>query len=183
MRNVRLFASVMVLVVAAHTPRGARAVEEEEPPAASRLSAIEVLVEPRGLVVTLAGDRRLRPSSVREAEQWPPRIFIDLPEVTASVPGVTSIGVGPVSDIRVFVKSLDPLVTRVVFELTEQSDYQIDDRKDASGPLRLVFPLGPAAGGESRNRRMFRGPVADQAVFLDVSASDPRSGRTIVGYR
>ena len=167
MRSVRLFVSVMIVFVVAHAPREMRAIETEEPPAASRLSAIEVLVETRGLVVTLAGDGRLQPSSVREAEQWPPRILIDFPDVTASVPGITSIGVGPVSDIRVTAQSLDPLVTRVVFELTKQSDYQIDDPKDAGGPLRLVFPLGPAANGESRNRPMPSGTGGGRA-FLNV---------------
>ena len=159
-----LLASVLVVVAAAQTPQGARAAEGEEPPAAGRLSAIEVLVEPRGLVVTLAGDGRLTPSSVLEPEQWPPLVVIDLPRVSASVPGITSVGVGPVSSIRVSAQSLDPLVTRVVFELIEKSDYQIDDRKDASGPLRLVFPLSPAAVG-------------------DASASDPRPRRTIMGHR
>jgi type IV pilus assembly protein PilQ len=147
----------MIVVVAAHAPRGIRAVESAEPPAASRLSAIEVLVDARGLVVTLAGDGRLQPSAVWEAEQWPPRILLDLPNVAASVPGITSIGVGPVSDVRVTAHSLDPLVTRVVFELTTRSDYQIHDPKDAGGPLRLVFPIGPAAGGDSQNRLLSRG--------------------------
>ena len=174
MRSARLFASVMIVVVIAHAPRQTRAVETAEPPAASRLSAIEVLVEARGLVVTLAGDGRLQPSSVREAEQWPPRILIDLPGVTASVPGITSIDVGPVSDIRVTAQSVDPLVTRVVFELTKQSDYQIDDPKDARGPLRLVFPLGSAEGGESRNRLMSCG-TAGGRTFLDVQQPGARA--------
>jgi len=167
MRSAQLFVSLLIVVVAAHAPGGMRAVETAEPPAASRLSAIEVLVEARGLVVTLAGDGRLQPSSVWEAEQWPPRILLDLPNVAASVPGITSIGVGPVSDIRVTAQSLDPLVTRVVFELTKRSDYQIDEPEHGGGQLRLVFPIGPAPGDESRNPLMSRGNATGGGPFLD----------------
>ena len=115
-----------------------------EPAAARRLSAIQVLVEERGLVVSLAGDGGLTPTSIHEAEHWPPRLVVDLPDVTSWVPGVTPVGAGPVEDIRVVAHSLDPLVTRVIFELRRATTYEIAESDDGNGRLlTFVFPLVP----------------------------------------
>ena len=141
MTIVRTLLALTVLGATTTATQTARSTEQADPAPARRLSAIEVLVEPDGLIVTLAGDGRLRPSSIREAEQCPPRLVVDLPGVAAAVPGVTTVGVGPVSDIRVLAQSVDPLVTRVVFELVGRSDYRIEDTESSAGPLRFVFPL------------------------------------------
>jgi hypothetical protein len=114
----------------------------EEPSAARRLSAIEVIIEGQGLVVSLAGDGPLRPTAIREAEHWPPRLVVDLPDVISGVPGITPIGAGPIEDIRVVAHSLDPLVTRVVFELRRSTTYEITEPSEgSSGLLTFVFPL------------------------------------------
>ena len=47
-------------------------VEPGDGAAATRLNAIEVVLEHGGLVVTLVGDGLLVPSSIHEAEHWPP---------------------------------------------------------------------------------------------------------------
>ena len=114
----------------------------EKPSAARRLSAIEVLVEGRGLIVSLAGDGQLTASVIRETEHRPPRLVVDLPEVMSGVPGITPIGAGPVEDIRVVTHSLDPLITRVVFELRRTTTYEITEPEQGSGRLlTVVFPL------------------------------------------
>ena len=114
----------------------------EEPSAAGRLSAIEVSIEGQGLVVSLAGDGPLRPTAIREAEHWPPRLVVDLPDVISGVPGITPIGAGPIEDIRVVAHSLDPLVTQVVFELRRSTTYEITEPSEgSSGLLTFVFPL------------------------------------------
>ena len=141
----------MIAVGGAHVPGSVAMVGNESAPA-RRLSEIEVLVGQRALVVSLAGDGRLQPSAIHEAEHWPPRIVVELREVTAWVPSVTSIGVGPVADIRVSAQSLDPLVTRVVFQLTRRSDYEIDESKGSNGPLRFIFPLRPESPEQSRHQ-------------------------------
>ena len=138
-----------------------------EPPAARRLSAIEVLVEERGLVVSLAGDGLLTPSSIHEAEDGPPRLVVDLPEVTSWVPGITPVGVGPVRDIRVVAHSLDPLVTRVVFELRRATTYEIAGSDDGSGRLlTFIFPLVTASDdlsqdGLDQDNQLFVPPELD----------------------
>ena len=136
----RRFAMVVfVLVGYGHLSHSAAS---EAPSVARRLSAIEVIIEERGLVVTLSGDGQLKPPAVREAEDWPPRLVVDLPGVIPGVPGVTTIGVGPVEDIRVVAHSLDPLVTRVVFELRRTTTFEVAESDDRSGRLlTFVFPL------------------------------------------
>ena len=148
--RVRRRLALAVFVVAGCThlpPSGVLA----EPSGAKRLSAIEVLIEERGLVVSLAGDGRLTPSSIQEAEYWPPRLVVELPEVASWVPGVTSVGAGPVEDIRVVVHSLEPLVTRVVFELRRTTTYEIDESADGGRVLTFIFPLGPAPSDLSQD--------------------------------
>ena len=112
--------------------------------AATRLHAIETLIDRDAVVVRLAGDGALRPSSVHEAEQWPPRLVIDLPEVTAAVPAETRVGLGPLERIRVGPHGQDPTVTRVVLDLEAPVSYQIEGMEGAATELRIVFPLTEA---------------------------------------
>ena len=115
-----------------------------EPSAARRLSAIEVVIDGRGLVVSLAGDGRLKAPAIGGAEHWPPRLVVDLPEVISGVPGTTWIGAGPVENIRIATHSLNPLITRVVFELRRSTTYEITEPEEGNGRmLTFVFPLDP----------------------------------------
>ena len=148
--SVRRRLALAVSVVAGCTPLFP-SVASAEPPGAKRLSAIEVLIEERGLVVSLAGDGRLTPSSIHEVEYWPPRLVVELPEVASWVPGITSVGAGPVEDIRVVVHSLELLVTRVVFELRRTTTYEIDESADGGRLLTFIFPLGPAPSDLSQD--------------------------------
>ena len=124
----------------------------EKPSTARRLSAIEVIIEGRGLEMTLSGDGQLKPTVVREAEDGPPRLVVDLPGVIPGVPGITPIGAGPVEDIRIVAHSLDPLVTRVVFELRRTTTYEITEPENGRGRLlTFVFPLNPAPDQRSQD--------------------------------
>ena len=115
--------------------------EPNDGPTATRLNAIEVVLERGGLVVTLTGDGVLVPSSIHEAEHWPPRLVIDLPDVTALVPAETRVDVRPVDSIRVALHSHDPLVTRVVLDLSGPTNYEIEGAEGSGEKLRVVFPL------------------------------------------
>ena len=114
--------------------------EPNDGPAATRLNAIEVVLEGGRLVVTLAGHGVLVSSSIHEAEHWPPRPVIDLPGVTARVPAKTHVGVRPVDSIRVALHSHDPLVTRVVLDLSGPTSYEIEGADGSAEELRVVFP-------------------------------------------
>ena len=84
MARVSALLLVCLCVVTIHV--GTRA--SAEPERVGRLNAIEVMHDERGIVVTFAANGRLEPSSIQEAEQWPPRLVIDLPDVTPGVPWV-----------------------------------------------------------------------------------------------
>ena len=112
-----------------------------EPAAATELSVVETLLNRHGLVVRLAGDGALRPSSIHEAEQWPPRLVIDLPEIRASVSPTHTVEIGPLRRIRVAAHSETPLVTRVVLDLEEPTTYRIEGGDAGSTDLRVIIPL------------------------------------------
>ena len=137
MARVSALLLVGLCVVTAHV--GTRA--NEEPERVGRLSAIEVILDERGVVVTFAANGRLEPSSIQEAEQWPPRLVIDLPDVTPGVPGSTRVDVGPVAGIRVAAHSQNPPVTRVVFDLLSPTSYEIDQWAGSTERLMVIFPL------------------------------------------
>ena len=141
----------------------------EKPSVARRLSAIEVIIDGRGLVVSLAGDGPLTPTAIHEAEHWPPRLVIDLPEVISGVPGITPIGAGPVEDIRVVAHSLDPLITRVVFELRRATTYEITEPESSGRRLTFVFPLDPPP-----DHRVQDDPDQDVLATPPVGPSGPR---------
>ena len=160
----------------------------EKPLAARRLTAIEVIIEGRGLIVTLSGDGQLAPTVIREAEHWPPRLVVDLPGVIPGVPGITPIGAGPVEDIRVVAHSLDPLVTRVVFELRHTTTYEITQPEDGSGRLlTFVFPLNPAPDQRSQDdldqldQDVLAAPQGRSGprVWLARAVSQPASARSV----
>ena len=163
-------------------------VASEKPLAARRLTAIEVIIEGRGLIVTLSGDGQLAPTVIREAEHWPPRLVVDLPGVIPGVPGITPIGAGPVEDIRVVAHSLDPLVTRVVFELRHTTTYEITQPEDGSGRLlTFVFPLNPAPDQRSQDdldqldQDVLAAPQGRSGprVWLARAVSQPESARSV----
>ena len=134
----------------------------DEQTLARRLSAIEVILEQRGLVVTFAGDGTLDPSSIHEAEQWPPRLVIDLPGVVASVPEETRVDVGPVEGIRVAAHSQEPLVTRVVFDLMTPTSYRIERPVEMTQTLTVIFPWPTAPSA----------PLTGQEGGLDEQGQD-----------
>jgi hypothetical protein len=140
---------VLVLVACGHLSHSAAS---EKPSAARRLSTIEVIIEGRDLEVTLSGDGQLKPTVIREEEDGPPRLVVDLPGVIPGVPGITPIGAGPVEDIRIVAHSLDPLVTRVVFEFRRTTTYEIVEPEDGNGRLlTFMFPLNPAPDQRSQD--------------------------------
>ena len=145
MSRVSTLVLVCLCVVTVHV--GTRA--SDDPERVRRLSAIEVVLEERGIVVTFAANGRLEPSSIHEAEQWPPRLVIDLPDVTPAVPDSTRVNVGPVEGIRVATHSYDPLVTRVTFDLSSPTSYEIERSADRAETLTVIFPLVTKTVGET----------------------------------
>ncbi len=108
---------------------------------ATQLQAIEILLDASAVVVRLEANGILTPSRIHEAEDAPPRLVIDLPEVESAVPGATRVDAGPIRQIRVAPHSHSPLVTRVVFDLASPAPYRVEGLESPSSELRVIFPL------------------------------------------
>ena len=157
---------MLVVFTARHAPLANEPVAPDTP-LATRLEAIETDMGPGGVTITLAGDGRLQPSSVHEADEWPPRVVIDFPDVQSGVPGRLPVELGPVRQIRVARHSDRPLVTRVVFDLEEPAAYRLEQGDPPRSALKVVFPDDvPAPLG-------FAEQAGDQPVSRHDPAPDP----------
>jgi type IV pilus assembly protein PilQ len=96
--------------------------------------------------VTIAGNGRLVPSSLTESDDAPRRLVLDFPNVAPGSVAHTSVDSVFVKQIRVALNSHDPLLTRVVMEISPSATYHVE-RTGADGrDLAVVFE-GPRAGG------------------------------------
>ncbi|MBE3071797.1 MAG: AMIN domain-containing protein, partial [Acidobacteria bacterium] len=141
---------------ARHTVRSARNVIEVEidqqaaaPPQATPVAPATLLrsiiaTTTEGAVqVTLAGDGRLTAATIELTQAAPHRLVLDLAGVKSAVPAVLPIGQGPVQRIRVGAFREQPLITRVVFDLTAPAPYHIEAAGEGGRDLRVVFE-GPS---------------------------------------
>ena len=153
--------------------------EPGEVAAATRLHALEVVLERESLVVTLVADGVLKPSSIHEAEHWLPRLVIDLPDVVGTVPASTRVEVAPINRIRVAAHSHDSLVTRVVLDLSGPTSYEIDGADGSGQRLRLVspFPRDQQTAPEQLSRERFDGGVRWLQARAIHGASGPALSR------
>ena len=126
-----LTSGLTVATIASGEPRG-------EPAVATILEWIETRIDPEGVTVILRGNGQLVAGAIREAEDLPPRLVFDLPNVESGVPSVTYVELGPLEKIRVAAYSREPLVTRVVFDLRRQGMYRVEPDVDEGG-LTVVF--------------------------------------------
>ena len=130
----------------------------------------DVRVARRGTAtaITLHGTGRLAVSGVEESKEGPPRLVIDLPNVTSALPGTTPVGAGPVDAERIGLNANSPLVTRVVMDLTRKVPYRLETSADGSD-LTVIFdetPL-PAASAPA-----LQGPASPlQAPALQAAAA------------
>jgi type IV pilus assembly protein PilQ len=112
---------------------------------ATVLSAVSTAVVDGRLRVTLRGNGRIEPRTVEATQAMPPRIFLDLPGVSATVPAVTPVGQHDVQKIRVATNSASPRVTRVVLDLDARVAYRVERSGDFDRDLVVVVGEAPAA--------------------------------------
>ena len=55
-----------------------------------------------------AGHRRLVTTSVEASKEGPARLYVDLPNATSALPGVTPVGTGPVQNVRIGLNDEEP---------------------------------------------------------------------------
>jgi type IV pilus assembly protein PilQ len=88
--------------------------------------------------LTLLGTARLVTTSIQEPKDGTPRLVLDMPNVTSSLPSVTSIKRGPVDRVRIGASPRSPLLTQVTVDLTRAAAYRVESSPDGND-LTLVF--------------------------------------------
>ena len=141
--------------------RSARAFEPEGTPAGLRLTPVaeNTAIPPAtsldkvrtshtrtSTTVTLAGNGRLTPSALTESDDQPRRLVLDFPNVAFTTAPRTGVDGAFVKQVRVALNSRDPLVTRVVMEISSGATYHVERTGAGGSDLALVFE-GRKAGG------------------------------------
>ena len=120
--------------------------------------------------LTLLGTARLVTTSIQEPKDGTPRLVLDMPNVTSSLPSVTAIKQGPVDRVRIGASPRSPLMTQVTVDLTRAAAYRVESSPDGND-LTLVFdePVNdPIAALKTPNA-----PVLRQAPPVGVEARIP----------
>ncbi len=96
--------------------------------------------------VTIAGNGRLAPSSLTESEDQPRRLVLDFPNVSPGSTSPMKVDGVFVKQVRVALNSRDPLLTRVVMEISPTATYHVERTGTDGRDLAVVFE-GQKAGG------------------------------------
>jgi type IV pilus assembly protein PilQ len=115
-------------------------------PAATRLEKVRASQTKNVTTVTLAGNGRLTPSSLAESDDQPRRLVLDFPNVSPATTARTAVDSAYVKAVRVALNSRDPLVTRVVMEITATATYHVERTGPDGRDLAVVFEPPSAAG-------------------------------------
>jgi type IV pilus secretin PilQ/predicted competence protein len=118
-----------------------------EAPAATMLDRVRALRSPSATTITLSGNGRLTPAEVTESRDRPRRLVLDFPNVSSRAPLQTMVEGPLVNRVRVAVNSRDPLLTRVVMEVSDGTTYHVERAGTGGSDLAVVFepPQLPSA--------------------------------------
>ncbi|MEO7274125.1 MAG: type IV pilus secretin PilQ [Vicinamibacterales bacterium] len=95
--------------------------------------------------VTFSGNGQLVPSRVAESTDAPRRLTLDFPNVSSKAASKVSVDGTLVRKLHI-VASKDPLVTRAVLELGDETSYHVERSGPAGQDLDLVFETAATAG-------------------------------------
>jgi type IV pilus assembly protein PilQ len=127
--------------------RPASAAAEHSSPAAAETAAVSATQIEKvrashtrtATTITLAGNGRLVPSSLTESDDLPRRLVLDFPNVTPAAAARTGVEGAFVKNVRVALNSREPLVTRVVMEITPSASYHVERTGPDGRDLAVVF--------------------------------------------
>jgi type IV pilus assembly protein PilQ len=89
--------------------------------------------------ITISGNGRLDPSSLTEPDDQPRRLLLEFPNVSSKAPAQTSVDSIFVKKVHVAANGHDPLVTRVVMDLSPTATYHIERAGNSGSDLAVVF--------------------------------------------
>jgi hypothetical protein len=117
-------------------------------PLASRptLQAVRLIVGDGAMSVVLSADGALPWPTVGVLTD-PPRIYLDFRDVAATTDGLRVSGNDLVRGVRVAVNQSQPLVTRVVIDLSKPAPHRIEAGLRDAGQLSVVVGVPVASGG------------------------------------
>ena len=113
---------------------------------ATQLEKVRATHTRTATTITLAGNGRLNPSALTESDEQPRRLVLDFPNVAAAAAARTGVDSAFVKQVRVALNSREPLVTRVVMEISQSATYHVERTGPDGRDLAVVFE-GPKAGG------------------------------------
>ena len=103
------------------------------------LDRVRALRSPSATTITLSGNGRLTPAEVTEAQDRPRRLVLDFPNVSSRAPLQTIVEGPLVKRVRVAVNSREPLLTRVVMDLSDATTYHVERAGTGGSDLAVVF--------------------------------------------
>ncbi len=181
-------AAVPGAAAAASAPIVARSAAADAPAGTTVLRAMRTAKEKQGTSVILVGSGRLSPSQVQQAGAQ--RVYLDLPGVVSDVAPVISVNQGPVQRVRVALNSRDPLVTRVVVDLSRPAAHSLETmgegrevkltfrdagaepaQASAQAPLSHLTAAPPAVDGAEAPPADVTGP------FVDLTKPEAQAGQ------
>jgi type IV pilus secretin PilQ/predicted competence protein len=135
---------------------------------ATALTLIQAKADGGAVRITLTGNGRLVASSVAPVKNPPPRLVLDFANVRQAVPALLSVDQGAVKQIRVATFSQQPLVTRVVLDLTQNAAHRVENDGDA-----LVLIVGDQSATPATRTVESPAPPAPRPV-ADPKPAAPR---------
>ncbi|MFN7977276.1 MAG: AMIN domain-containing protein [Vicinamibacterales bacterium] len=113
---------------------------------AAALTSVVVMPDGNFVQVSLRGNGPLPAVTPARTTEGAPRLFVDLPGVVMGDLPARINGAGPVARIRVAQNSIDPPVTRVVFDLTGDVTFGVAPAGPATNDITIaIAPAAPAS--------------------------------------
>ena len=112
---------------------------------ASVIKNLQVARRGEATAITLQGIGRLLATNVEESKDGPARLYIDLANVTSSLPGLTPIGQGAVQNVRIGLSDKSAMITRVAVELLRKSTYHLELSPDQQALTVIFDDAAPAS--------------------------------------
>jgi type IV pilus assembly protein PilQ len=117
----------------------------QDPGPATLLERVRARHAGGSATVTFSGNGQLVPSHVEESTDAPRRLTVDFPNVTSKAASKVSVDGTLVRKLHISVAK-EPLVTRAVLELGDETSYHVERSGPAGQDLDLVFETAAAAG-------------------------------------
>lgn len=153
---------------------------------ATLLRSVLAVSNADGTTVTLTGNGRLVASNIEEPTNDPPRLVLDFPGVSPDLPAVTQVGKGPVDRVRLSVHTPQPLVTRVVIELSRRATFRVDPAGADGEQLVVRFadqaPAAPPSGAPVTTPAAIPGSMTPPAAAPASAASQPATAGRYTGH-